>query len=294
MTVPLPDLFKRVTLAPGGVRINTLIGGNETGTPVLLLHGYPQTHVMWHHVAPALAEEHLVVLTDLRGYGDSGKPPAGDNHINYAKRAMALDQVEVMEALGFRQFALVGHDRGARVAHRLTLDHPDRVTRLVMMDICPTHYMYRTADREFASGYYHWFFLIQPAPFPETLIGRSVDEVLTQFMGSVMPNGIEPAAYAEYRRCFGNPATIHATCEDYRAAASIDLAHDEADMATKIGCPVLVLWGANGLVGRKYDVVSVWRERANNVSGKALPGGHWLAEELPAETLAEIKTFLLA
>ena len=267
-------------------------GGN--GPPLLLLHGYPQTHIEWRKIAPELAKHFTLVMPDLRGYGDSGKPPAGDNHVNYAKRAMALDQVEVMEALGFRQFALVGHDRGARVAHRLTLDHPDRVTRLVMMDICPTHYMYRTADREFASGYYHWFFLIQPAPFPETLIGRSVDEVLTQFMGSVMPNGIEPAAYAEYRRCFGNPATIHATCEDYRAAASIDLAHDEADMATKIGCPVLVLWGANGLVGRKYDVVSVWRERANNVSGKALPGGHWLAEELPAETLAEIKTFLLA
>lgn len=284
--------FRRQTIETRGTTINVVSGGS--GPPLLLLHGYPQTHIEWRKIAPDLAKDFTLVMPDLRGYGDSGKPPAGDNHINYAKRAMALDQVEVMEALGFRQFALVGHDRGARVAHRLTLDHPDRVTRLVMMDICPTHYMYRTADREFASGYYHWFFLIQPAPFPETLIGRSVDEVLTQFMGSVMPNGIEPAAYAEYRRCFGNPATIHATCEDYRAAASIDLAHDEADMATKIGCPVLVLWGANGLVGRKYDVVSVWRERANNVSGKALPGGHWLAEELPAETLAEIKTFLLA
>ena len=284
--------FRRQTIETRGTTINVVSGGS--GPPLLLLHGYPQTHIEWRKIAPELAKHFTLVMPDLRGYGDSGKPPAGDNHINYAKRAMALDQIEVMEALGFRQFALVGHDRGARVAHRLTLDHPDRVTRLVMMDICPTHYMYRTADREFASGYYHWFFLIQPAPFPETLIGRSVDEVLTQFMGSVMPNGIEPAAYAEYRRCFGNPATIHATCEDYRAAASIDLAHDEADMTTKIGCPVLVLWGANGLVGRKYDVVSVWRERANNVSGKALPGGHWLAEELPAETLAEIKTFLLA
>ena len=284
--------FRRQTIETRGTTINVVSGGS--GPPLLLLHGYPQTHIEWRKIAPELAKHFTLVMPDLRGYGDSGKPPAGDNHVNYAKRAMALDQVEVMEALGFRQFALVGNDRGARVAHRLTLDHPDRVTRLVMMDICPTHYMYRTADREFASGYYHWFFLIQPAPFPETLIGRSVDEVLTQFMGSVMPNGIEPAAYAEYRRCFGNPATIHATCEDYRAAASIDLAHDEADIATKIGCPVLVLWGANGLVGRKYDVVSVWRERANNVSGKALPGGHWLAEELPAETLAEIKTFLLA
>ena len=284
--------FRRQTIETGGTTINVVSGGN--GPPLLLLHGYPQTHIEWRKIAPDLAKDFTLVMPDLRGYGDSGKPPAGDNHINYAKRAMALDQVEVMEALGFRQFALVGHDRGARVAHRLTLDHPDRVTRLVMMDICPTHYMYRTTDREFASGYYHWFFLIQPAPFPETLIGRSVDDVLKQFMGSVMPKGIEPDAYAEYRRCFGNAATIHATCEDYRAAASIDLIHDEADMATKIRCPLLILWGANGLVGRKYDVVSVWRARAGNVSGKALPGGHWLAEELPEQTLAEIRTFLLA
>ena len=284
--------FRRQTIATSGTTINVVSGGN--GPPLLLLHGYPQTHIEWRKIAPDLAKDFTLVMPDLRGYGDSGKPPAGENHVNYSKRAMALDQVEVMEALGFRQFAVVGHDRGARVAHRLTLDHPDRVTRLVMMDICPTHYMYRTTDREFASGYYHWFFLIQPAPFPETLIGRSVDDVLKQFMGSVMPKGIEPDAYAEYRRCFGNAATIHATCEDYRAAASIDLIHDEADMATKIRCPLLILWGANGLVGRKYDVVSVWRERAGNVSGKALPGGHWLAEELPEQTLAEIRTFLLA
>ena len=284
--------FRRQTIATSGTTINVVSGGN--GPPLLLLHGYPQTHIEWRKIAPDLARHFTLVMPDLRGYGDSGKPPAGDDHVNYSKRAMALDQVEVMEALGFRQFALVGHDRGARVAHRLALDHPDRVTRLVMMDICPTHHMYSTADREFASAYYHWFFLIQPAPFPETLIGRSVDEVLSQFMGAVMPKGIEPEAFAEYRRCFDNPATIHATCEDYRAGASIDLTHDEADMTAKIGCPVLVLWGANGLVGRKYDVVSVWRERAGDVSGKALPGGHWLAEELPEQTLAEIKTFLLA
>ena len=284
--------FRRQTIATSGTTINVVSGGN--GPPLLLLHGYPQTHIEWRKIAPDLAKDFTLVMPDLRGYGDSGKPPAGENHVNYSKRAMALDQVEVMEALGFRQFAVVGHDRGARVAHRLTLDHPDRVTRLVMMDICPTHYMYRTTDREFASGYYHWFFLIQPAPFPEMLIGRSVDDVLKQFMGSVMPKGIEPDAYAEYRRCFGNAATIHATCEDYRAGASIDLTHDEADMTAKIGCPVLVLWGANGLVGRKYDVVSVWRARAGNVSGKALPGGHWPAEELPEQTLAEIRTFLLA
>lgn len=284
--------FRRQTIQTSGTSINVVSGGN--GPPLLLLHGYPQTHIEWRKMAPDLARNYTLVMPDLRGYGDSGKPPAGENHNNYSKRSMALDQVEVMEKLGFRQFALVSHDRGSRVAHRLVLDHSDRVTKLVMMDICPTHYMYRTADREMASAYYHWFFLIQPEPFPETLIGRSVDEVLTHLMGSVMPKGIEPEAYAEYRRCFSDPATIHAACEDYRAAASIDLEHDEADMDKKITCPVSVLWGAKGLVGRKYDVVSVWKDRATNVSGKALPGGHWLAEELPDQTLAEIKSFLVA
>ena len=268
----------------------SLLGGN--GPPILLLHRYPQTHIEWRKIAPDLSKDYTLVMPDLRGYGDSGKPPAGDNHINYSKRAMALDQVEVMEKLGFRQFALVSHDRGSRVAHRLTLDHPGRVTRLVMMDICPTHYMYKTADREMAFAYYHWFFLIQPAPFPETLIGRSIDEVLKLLMESVMPNGIESEAYAEYRRCFSDPATIHASCEDYRAAASIDLQHDEADMDKKISCPVLVLWGANGLVGKKYDFLSVWKDRATRVSGKPLPGGHWLAEELPHQILSEVKSFL--
>ncbi len=284
--------FQRQTIQTSGTSINVVSGGS--GPPLLLLHGYPQTHIEWRKMAPDLARSYTLAMPDLRGYGDSGKPPGGDNHINYSKRSMALDQVEVMGKLGFRQFALVSHDRGSRVAHRLVLDHPDCVTKLVMMDICPTHYMYKTADREMASVYYHWFFLIQPEPFPETLIGRSVDEVLKHLMGAVMPKGIEPEAYAEYRRCFSDPATIHAACEDYRAAASIDLEHDEADMDKKISCPVLVLWGANGLVGRKYDVLFVWKDRAKRVSGKALPGGHWLAEELPDQTLAEIKSFLSA
>jgi haloacetate dehalogenase len=284
--------FRRQTIQTSGTSINMLVGGD--GPPVLLLHGYPQTHVEWRKIAPELAKNYTLVIPDLRGYGDSGKPPDGDNHINYSKRAMALDQVEVMEKLGFRQFAVVSHDRGARVAHRLVLDHPDRLTKLVMMDICPTHYMYKTTDRQFATGYFHWFFLIQSAPFPETLIGNNVDAVLKLFMGPVMPKSIEPDAYAEYRRCFSNPATIHASCEDYRAAASIDLAHDEADMDKKILCPVLVLWGANGLVGKKYDVLAIWRDRATHVTGKALPSSHWLAEEVPDETLAEVKRFLAA
>jgi haloacetate dehalogenase len=284
--------FRRQMVETSGTTINVLVGGD--GPPILLLHGYPQTHVEWRKIAPELAKSHTLVITDLRGYGDSGKPPAGDNHINYSKRAMALDQVEVMEKIGFKQFALVSHDRGSRVGHRLALDHPDRLTKLVMIDICPTYYMYKTADRQFASAYFHWFFLIQPAPFPETLIGNNVDTVLKLMMGQVMPKFIEPDAYAEYQRCFADPATIHGSCEDYRAAASIDLDHDEADMDRKIACPVLVLWGANGLVGRKYDVLKVWRERASKVSGKDLPSGHWIPEQLPDETLAEVKRFLAA
>lgn len=282
--------FRRHTIHTTGTSINVITGGE--GPPLLLLHGFPQTHILWRKIAPDLSRNFTLVMPDLRGYGDSGKPAAGENHVNYSKRSMALDQVEVMEKLGFRQFAVASHDRGSRVAHRLTLDHPDRVTKLVLMDICPTHYMYKTADKEMASAYFHFFFFIQPAPFPETLIGRSVDETLAFFMGSVMPTGIEPEAYAEYRRCFSNPATIHAACEDYRAAASIDLEHDEADMDKKIACPLLVLWGAKGLVGRKYDALSVWGERAIRASGKALPGGHWLPEECPNELLAEIKAFI--
>jgi haloacetate dehalogenase len=284
--------FQRQTVQTSGTSINVLAGGS--GPPVLLLHGYPQTHLEWRKIAPELAKSYTLVVPDLRGYGDSGKPPGGDNHVNYSKRAMALDQVEVMEKLGFKQFAVVSHDRGARVAHRLALDHSDRLIKVVLMDICPTHYMYKTADRQLASSYFHWFFLIQPAPFPETLIGNNVDAVLKQFMGPVMPQSIEPEAYAEYRRCFSDPATIHASCEDYRAAATIDLVHDEADMDRKIACPVLVLWGANGIVGKKYDVLAVWRERATEVSGKSLPCGHWLAEEAPGEVLAEVRRFLTA
>jgi haloacetate dehalogenase len=284
--------FRRQTIQTSGATINVLVGGD--GPPVLLLHGYPQTHVEWRKIAPELAKSYTVILPDLRGYGDSSKPPDGDNHVNYSKRAMAQDQVEVMEKLGFRRFAMVSHDRGSRVGHRLALDHPDRLSKLVTMDICPTHYMYKTADRQFATAYFHWFFLIQAAPFPETLIGNNVDAFLRVFMGSVMPKSIEPEAYAEYRRCFSDPATIHATCEDYRAAATVDLVHDHGDMDRKITCPLLALWGANGIVGRKYDVLSVWRERAAQVTGKALPSGHWLTEEVPNETLAEIKGFLAA
>ena len=282
--------FRQQSVQTSGTTINVRVGGS--GPPLLLLHGYPQTHIEWRKIAPELAKSFTVVMPDLRGYGDSGKPADGEGHVNYSKRAMALDQVEVMTALGFDTFAFVGHDRGARVGHRLALDHPDRVTKLALLDICPTLHMYNTTNRLFATFYYHWFFLIQPPPFPETLIGNNVEATLKQFMGAVMPAAIEPEAFAEYLRCFSEPAAIHASCEDYRAAATIDLEHDRADLDKKIACPLLLLWGARGLVGQMYDVLAVWRERATNVSGKALPCGHWVAEEVPNETLTELKAFL--
>ena len=297
MTVPLPDLFKRVTLAPGGVRINTLVGGNESGTPVLLLHGYPQTHVMWHHVAPILALDHTVVLTDLRGYGDSGKPSGGPTHEAYAKRTMARDQALVMRELGFDEFAVVGHDRGARVAHRLTLDYPHLVTKLAVLDIVPTRHALRTADVEFGLAYWHWFFLAQPEPLPEHQIGADPVGWVRGRMSSGRRGGqpFDPQAVDEYVRCFREPAAIHASCEDYRAAAGTDLADDDAAAARgqRVTVPLLALWGEHGFVGRHYgDVAEVWREYADTVTGRSLPCGHFLAEEVPLETAAALQDFL--
>ncbi len=283
--------FERTTITTTGATINLVKGGQ--GSPVLLLHGYPQTHVMWHKIALRLAKEFFLVMPDLRGYGDSSKPSDGENHSGYCKRATAQDQVEVMAQLGFKQFAVVGHDRGGRVAHRMALDHPERVTKLTTLDIVPTHKLYNDVTKEMASVYYHWFFLIQPAPFPETLIGNNAEFFLNSMLGRLKPQAITPEAFAEYLRCFSDPATIHGTCEDYRAAASIDLIHDEADRGRKVACPMLALWAEKGLMHRKYDVVAVWQDYAHQVSGKALPGGHFLPEEVPAETLAELRTFLL-
>ena len=284
--------FEHRQIKTAGATINVLKGGK--GPPVLLLHGYPQTHVMWHKIAPRLANDFSLVLPDLRGYGDSSNPPDGEDHFGYSKRATAQDQVEVMEQLGFKHFAVVGHDRGGRVAHRMALDHPERVTRLVILDIAPTHKLYHNVSKAFATAYYHWFFLIQPAPVPETLIGNSAEFYLNSLLGigRLKPHAITPEAFSEYLRCFRDPAMIHATCEDYRAAASIDLVHDDADMDRKVTCPVLALWGEKGVMHRMYDVVAVWRERAVNVSGKALPCGHFLAEEAPEETLTELRSFL--
>jgi haloacetate dehalogenase len=273
--------FKADKIQTSGAVINVVSGGQ--GPPLLLLHGAPQSLATWHLIAPQLAKDYTVVAADLRGYGDSSKPPDGEHHANYSKRAMALDGVEVMHHFGFDKFALVGHDRGGRVAARMALDHPDKLTKVAVIDIVPTYKLYHNVTREFATAYYHWFFFIQPAPFPETLLNNSIDF----YMG----RGTGPA-HDEYMRCFKNPATVHAMCEDYRASASIDLEHDEADLNRKIECPFLTLWGARGAMGRMYDVLAAWRERAVNVSGKGLPGGHSLQEEVPELTLAEIQAFL--
>jgi haloacetate dehalogenase len=284
--------FERRMVKTSGATINTVRGGS--GPPLLLLHGYPQTHAEWHKIAPRLAQKFTVVAADLRGYGDSSKPPEGENHINYSKRAMSLDQVEVMRSLGFDKFAVVGHDRGGRVTWRMCVEHPEAISRAVILDIVPLPYSMVT--REFATTNFHWFFLIQPAPFPETLIGNSAEFYLrSRFLRQNAPaNTFTTEAMNEYLRCFKNPATIHATCEDYRAGASIDLEHSNADGAKKVTCPLLVLWGAQGNTGRSYDVMKIWREHAVNVTGKALLGGHFMPEEVPDETIAELLAFLQA
>ncbi len=267
------------------------LGGN--GPPLLLLHGYPQTRLIWRKLAPALAERFTVVAADLRGYGESGTPVSGRDHAGYSKRAMAADMVALMRRLGHERFMVAGHDRGGRVGHRMALDHPGRVQRLAVLDIAPTHHMYRSTDMAFARAYYHWFFLIQPYDLPERLIGADPEFFLRWTMRSWCKSegAIEEAAMAEYARRFANPAVIHATCEDYRAAATIDLTHDEADLERKIDCPVLALWGADGVVGRSFDPLAAWRERAHDVRGHAVPGGHFVPEEAPDHTLAAFLAF---
>jgi len=277
----------------GGIEINAVHAGH--GPPILLLHGYPQTHVIWHLVAPRLlAAGYTVVATDLRGYGDSSKPGSTPDHAPYAKRAMAVDQVAVMRALGHERFAVIGHDRGARVAHRLAKDSPEAVSHLAVLDIAPTATMYAQTDMAFARAYYHWFFLIQPAPLPERLIGADPEFYLRQKLGAWSGSGRDvhaPEAVAEYLRCFSDPSTIAASCEDYRAAASIDLDHDAADAGRKLTQPVLALWGAAGVVGRTYDVLATWRECAERVSGHAVPGGHYVPEEAPDATVGSGTAF---
>lgn len=286
--------FEQARVRTRDAEVNLVRGGE--GPPILLLHGYPQTHAMWHRVAPPLAENFTVVVADLRGYGDSSKPEGGPDHTMYSKRAMAGDQVEAMQALGFDSFAVVGHDRGARVAHRMALDHPDRVTKLAVLDIVPTREVFAAIGKELATAYYHWFFLIQAYDLPETLIGADPVYYLHKKLGGWGTNleTFVPEALAEYERCFSDPRTIHASCEDYRAAASIDLVHDEADAERdrKIECPILALWGAHGVVERHHNVKRVWREYAQDVEGRSLESGHFLAEERPEETARKLWSFL--
>ncbi len=285
------DSFDRVQIETTGTTINLVHGGQ--GPPLLLLHGYPQTHVMWHKIAPRLADNFTVVASDLRGYGDSSKPKSDDKHEAYSKRSTARDQVEMMEALGFEHFYLAGHDRGGRVAHRLSLDHPSRVTKVAVLDIAPTYKVFADTDQAMATAYYHWFFLIQPYDLPERLIGNDAEYYLKKKLGQWGRDerAFTPEAMAEYVRCFSDPETIHASCEDYRAGASIDLEHDEADMRSKIACPLLVLWGGKGFVDRAYDVLETWRERASDVRGEAFDCGHFLPEEKPEETYHALANF---
>lgn len=277
-----------------GVRIHARVGG--TGSPVLLLHGYPQTHVIWDRVARALAQSHTVVAADLRGYGDSDKPASEVDHSSYGKRAMAADQVGLMKALGHESFAVVGHDRGARVAHRLCLDHAERVERAAVLDIVPTRHVFGNVDRALATFYDHWFFLAEDPDLPEVLIGGAPEyflrRKLQQWSG---PRAVfDEEAISEYVRCFTGPDAIRASCEDYRAAASIDLEHDNADAAgrRRITCPLLVLWGEQGFVGSNYDVLAVWRQYADDVSGQGLDCGHFVPEEAPEQTIVALGAFL--
>ena len=283
--------FQAAKIETSGATINLVRGGE--GRPLLLLHGYPETHVMWHLTAPELAKHFHVVCMDLRGYGDSLKPESTPDHFTYSKRAMAEDCVEVMEALGFRGFYVAGHDRGGRVTHRMCLDHPDRVKAACVMDIAPTHTMFKTADKNFAAGYYHWFFLIQPDGLPERMIGCDPEYYLREKLRRWSAPGatFDEAAVREYVRCFSAPEAIHASCEDYRAAATIDLVHDEADFEKRIECPLLVLWGGMGFVHRTYDVLATWREKALDVRGGPLDCGHFLPEEKPEEVTAELLKF---
>jgi haloacetate dehalogenase len=283
--------FATLDVATGDSGVHCVVGGS--GPALLLLHGHPQTHAMWHKVAAGLARRFTVVAADLRGYGDSAKPPGGGDHATYAKRAMAGDLARAMTLLGHDRFHLCGHDRGGRVAHRLALDHGARVERLAVLDIAPTREMYRGTTEAFARAYWHWFFLIQPAPLPERAIGADPVAWLDQIMsrGRAGLGAFDARALAEYRRCFADPAAIHATCEDYRAAATIDIAHDDADGERKLAMPLLALWGGEGVVARCFDPLALWHARAADVTGLALPCGHYLAEEAPDALLAELLAF---
>ena len=285
--------FRRAGIKAGDVTINTLVGGS--GPPLLLLHGYPQCHAMWGGIADILAAHFTVVATDLRGYGDSAKPRCLPDCSNYSFRAMAADQVAVMHDLGFDHFHVVGHDRGARTAHRLALDHPAAVASLAVLDIVPTYAMFMETNRHLAGAYWHWYFLSQPEPFPEHMIGLDPDYFFETCMtgwGKMALGDFDQAKLAEYRRCWRNTDMIHGSCADYRAAASIDLEHDAADLAVKVACPALVFWGANGLMGKLFEMKAEWEKRLVDVSTATLESGHFFPDQYPVETADKLLAFL--
>jgi haloacetate dehalogenase len=283
-------------VAVSGTDIHLLVREQADKPVLLLLHGYPETHAMWHRVAPLLQANFSLVIPDLRGYGDSAKPLSLPDAANQSKRAMAQDMAELMTALGHERFHVAGHDRGARVVHRLCLDHEQRVASACVMDIAPTLTTFAMTDQALATAYFHWFFLIQPQPLPERMIGADPESWLRGCL-SRWSMGNDPAfapeAVAEYLRCFSQPEAIRASCDDYRAAAGIDQAHDRADADRRIDCPLLVLWGAKGFVGRNYDVLALWREKARLVTAAPLPCGHFLPEEAPVEVAMRLSRFLL-
>jgi haloacetate dehalogenase len=284
--------FATATCAVDGATIHFQHGGK--GPPLLLLHGFPQTHVIWHQLADRLAEHFTLVMPDLRGYGDSSKPAGEADHANYSKRTMAADMLAVMAQLGHDRFQVCGHDRGGRVAHRLALDHPDAVRKLMLLDIAPTLTMYDGTNQAFATLYYHWFMLIQPAPLPETLLGNNAQFFLEGALGGWGSSGafIDPLAMAEYRRCFCTPEAIHAACEDYRASAGIDLVHDRADAQRRIACPLHLIWGEHGVVGRLFAPMANWQEKcAGPLTGRAIAAGHFIPEQQPDLLLAEMLGF---
>ena len=286
--------FERKRIDVGDdVTINCVVGGQ--GPAILLLHGYPQTHAEWARVAPILAERYTVVCGDLRGYGDSSKPRCLPDRSNYAFRAMAADQVKLMQALGHERFHVAGHDRGGRVSHRMALDWPDQVRSLAVLDIVPTYVMYMETDKRLASTYWQWYFLPLPEPYPETMIGCNPDfyfqSCLVSSGGGTALDSFDPDMLAEYRRCWRDPAMIHASCSDYRAGISLDLEHDAADLDRKLACPVLALWGATGIMQTLFDIPQRWRERASDVSFATAPGGHWFPEQSPRETAEALISF---
>ena len=282
--------FKLKKSIVNGLKINYRIGGK--GPAILLLHGYPQTHIMWRKIANQLSKHYTVICSDLRGYGDSDKPQSDDNHLTYSKEKMGSDQHKLMQKLGFKKYFLVGHDRGGRVAHRMAINYKN-ITKVIFLDIIPTNTVFQLANQELARKYYHWFFLIQKYPLPEKLIEANSEFYLKSKlkMWGNTKSFIEPKAMNEYLRCFKKKATIHASCEDYRAAASIDLKHHNRDIKKKINCPVLVLWGKNGTLDKLYNPIKEWKKWANNVIGYSLKCGHFLAEEKPKDTLKAILNF---